>query len=122
MVIRVSEIPDEGLRVECPGDLGAVYSEEEWRLDAASLLIERRGQDVAVTGRFDATARLACGRCLEPLVTQIGSDVNVHLMPVPSARQGRPSSGPTTWRWTSTRVTASTSEVSCGARRPWRSP
>jgi len=94
MVIRVSEIPDEGLRVECPGDLGAVYSEEEWRLDAASLLIERRGQDVAVTGRFDATARLACGRCLEPLVTQIGSDVNVHLMPVPSARQGETELGP----------------------------
>jgi uncharacterized protein len=88
MVIRVSEIPDEGLRVESPATFGRLYSEEGWSLDAVSLGLERRGREVVVSGRFAATARLSCGRCLEPLVTRIGPEVDLHLLPVPGARQG----------------------------------
>lgn len=88
MVIHVSEIPDEGLQVDSPDALGAIYPEEGWRLDAVSLLIERRGPEVVVSGRLDATVRLACGRCLEPLVARVEPGVDVHLVPVPSVRQG----------------------------------
>lgn len=88
MVIRVSEIPDEGLTVESVSDFGRLYPEDGWGLDAVRLSVERQGQDVAVTGRFEATARLACSRCLEPLVTRISPAVDVHLRPVPTVRQG----------------------------------
>lgn len=88
MVIRVSEIPDDGLRVESPSAFGALYPDEGWSLDAVSLGIERRGREVVVSGRFAATARLVCSRCLEPLLARIGPEVDLHLLPVPGVRQG----------------------------------
>ncbi|MGH7358395.1 MAG: YceD family protein [Candidatus Rokuibacteriota bacterium] len=88
MQIRVSEIPDEGLRLLDAAALGAVYADPTWTLDAVSLLVERRGQTIAVTGDFEATVRQACGRCLEPLVTRITPGVDLQLVPQPSGRQG----------------------------------
>lgn len=94
MVIRISEIPDEGVTVNSPSDLGAIYAEEGWSLDTVSLRIDRRGRDVIVIGRFDATARLSCSRCLEPLVTRVGPDVDMHLVPAPGVRQREGELGP----------------------------
>lgn len=87
MIVRVSEIPDEGLQIDSPTDLGVVFPEEGWSLDGVGLLIQRQGTDVLVTGSFRATARLQCSRCLEPLVTPIGPDVDLQLVPPPSARE-----------------------------------
>jgi DUF177 domain-containing protein len=81
MIVRISEIPDEGLQVESPEDLGAVYPDEGWRLDSVDLHIERRGGDVVVTGGFRATVELQCSRCLEPLVSRVAPDVDLHLVP-----------------------------------------
>lgn len=86
MVIRISEIPDEGVRVDSPADLPGVLPEAGWNLDRVGLLIERRGQEVAVSGSFEATARLECSRCLEPLVTRVVPDVDLHLLPSPGVR------------------------------------
>ena len=88
MQIRVSEIPDEGLQLLDPAALGPVYPDPAWTLDRIALLVERRSQSVAVTGTFEATAHQACGRCLEPLTTQVAPEVNLELMPQPSGRQG----------------------------------
>ena len=88
MQIRVSEIPDEGLQVLDPGALGPIYPDPAWTLDTVSLLVERQGQTVAVTGSFEATAHQACGRCLEPLVARVAPDVDLQLVPPPSVRQG----------------------------------
>ena len=88
MQIRVSEIPDEGLRLLDPTVLGAVYADPAWTLDTVSLLLERRGQKVEVAGGFEATLRLACGRCLEPLVIRVTPGVDLQLLPQPSGRQG----------------------------------
>jgi uncharacterized protein len=88
MRIRVSEIPDEGLQLLDPAALGVVYADPAWTLDTVSLLVERRGQIVAVTGGFEATAHLACGRCLEPLVTRVTPGVDLQIVPQPSGRQG----------------------------------
>ena len=88
MVVRVSEIPDDGLRMESPGELGVVFPDQGWGLDAVSLEIERRGPDVVVRGRFQATARLLCSRCLEPLLSRVEPEVDLHLVPVPRVRQG----------------------------------
>ncbi len=89
MQIRVSEIPDEGLRLLDPEDIGRVYPEPDWTLDAVDLTVERQGQKVAITGGFHATAHLACSRCLEPLVTQIEPEVELELVPQPSDRHGQ---------------------------------
>jgi DUF177 domain-containing protein len=94
MLVQISEIPDEGLRVDAPADVGAVFPDEGWSLDQVALFIERRGTDVLVTGRFGATARLQCSRCLESLVSRIGPEVDLHLVPAPTARQEQVELGP----------------------------
>src|SRR5262245_42554099 len=94
MKLRVSEIPDEGLQLADPAALGGVYPDPGWTLDAIAVFVELRGQTVAVSGRFEATARLACGRCLEPLVTQVAPEVDLQFVPQPSGRQGEVELGP----------------------------
>jgi uncharacterized protein len=86
MIVRISENTDEGLQVESPGDLGPVFPEEGWSLDAVDLHIERQGGDVVVTGAFRATVQLQCSRCLERLLTRVGPEVDLHLVPAPSVR------------------------------------
>jgi uncharacterized protein len=88
MQIRVSEIPDEGLQLLDVAALGPIYPDPAWTLDAVSLLVERRGQTVVVTGGFEATVRQACGRCVEPLVTRVAPGVDLQFVPQPSGRQG----------------------------------
>ena len=41
-----------------------------------------------MTGGFEATIRVACGRCLEPLLTQVAPAVDLQILPQPSGRQG----------------------------------
>jgi uncharacterized protein len=94
MLVQISEIPDEGLSLEAPADVGPVFADEGWSLDRLELRIERRGTDVLVTGRFGATARLQCSRCLEPLVSRIAPEVDLHLLPAPTARQEQVELGP----------------------------
>ncbi|HLE44834.1 MAG TPA: DUF177 domain-containing protein [Methylomirabilota bacterium] len=94
MIVRISEIPDEGLQVDSLADLGAVFPEAGWTLDGVALHIERRGGDVVVTGSFRATARLQCSRCLEPLVTRVDPEVDVHLVPAPGVRHEKVELGP----------------------------
>ena len=88
MRIHVSEIPDEGVCVESTAELGPVYAEPGWSLDSVSLLVGRRERAVVVSGRFGATARLQCSRCLEALVTQVEPVVDLTLVPQPRGRQG----------------------------------
>lgn len=94
MLIRISEIPDQGVRVESPADLPGVFPEKGWSLDRIGLLIERRGQEVAITGFFEATARLECSRCLEPLVSRVAPVVDVLLFPSPGVRREEIELGP----------------------------
>ena len=89
MQIRVSEIPDEGLRLLDAAAIGGVYSELSWSLDAVDLTVERQAEKVAITGGFQATVHLACSRCLEPLVTQIEPEVDLELVPQPSSRHAQ---------------------------------
>jgi uncharacterized protein len=88
MRIRVSEIPDEGVQLGDPAALAGVYPEAGWTLDALALSIERRAETVKVTGGFEATAQLACGRCLEPLTVHVAPEVDLELVPAPAGRQG----------------------------------
>jgi uncharacterized protein len=88
MQIRVSEIPEEGRQITDPAEVGPVFPDPGWALDAVSLLVGLEGRTVTVTGQFDATVQLACGRCLEPVTIPVSPTVDLQFVPPPSGRQG----------------------------------
>ena len=89
MQIRVSEIPDDGLRLVDPAALVGVYPDPGWALDRVDLLVERDGDKVSIAGRFEATAQLSCSRCLDAIVTHIEPVVDVQFVPPPSGRHAQ---------------------------------
>ena len=51
MIIRVSELDEQGLRIDDVAALAQGLSDPSWRLEAASLEVEAEGSDVFVRGR-----------------------------------------------------------------------
>jgi uncharacterized protein len=84
MIIRVSELEEEGLAVTDPGALAPAFADPTWRLDALSLQISPDGADVVVQGRLTATVPQTCGRCLESFPARVDANVDVRLMPRPA--------------------------------------
>jgi len=88
MQIHVSEIPEDGIQILAPASLAGAYADPSWTVDAVSLVVEREGQTVKVRGQFEATVRLTCGRCLEPLSAHVAPEVDLEFVPAPSGRHG----------------------------------
>lgn len=86
MVIRVSEIPDEGVQIEGPECLPHPFTDPAWRLERLSLHIERDGDVVLARGTLTARLPLACGRCLEPFRMTVEPAVDARLVPAPAGR------------------------------------
>src|SRR5258708_20280862 len=86
MMIRVSELEDEGLAVTDPRSLEPAFSDPSWRLDALSLTIAPDGVDVVVQGRMTATVPQTCGRCLESFPPRVAATVDVRLVPRPATK------------------------------------
>jgi len=84
MIVRVPDIPSEGLTVTDVAVLGPVYRDPTWRLTGVNLQLERDGVDVFVTGDLQATVSQACGRCLEPSAVDVTVAVDVRLVPRPA--------------------------------------
>lgn len=83
MIIRVSDIPEEGLQVD---DRAAFrFADAAWRLDGVSLAVTRDGDDVDVGGRIAATVPQTCGRCLEEYPAAVQAVVDVRFAPRPAA-------------------------------------
>lgn len=80
MIIRVSEIPDEGLVVANPGAFVAPFTDRSWRLDVIRLRVERDGDDVLVAGELAANAPLVCSRCLEEFRVDVRPSVDVRYV------------------------------------------
>jgi uncharacterized protein len=85
MMIRVSELEEQGLRIDDVEALGAVFSDPSWRLESIALEVEADGTDVFVRGRLGATVPQTCGRCLEVFPARIDAPVDVRLVPKPAA-------------------------------------
>lgn len=83
MIIRVSEIEDEGLVVGNAAEFVAPFSDRSWRLDRVQLRVVRDGVDVVVTGRIDATVPLVCSRCLEEFRSEVHPEVDARYVPKP---------------------------------------
>ena len=85
MIIRVSDIEDEGLVVANAGEFVAPFSDRAWRLDRVRLHVERDGADVVVTGQIDATVPVVCSRCLEEFRSEVRPVVDARYVPKPAA-------------------------------------
>ncbi len=84
MIVRVPDIPTEGLSVTDALALRGVYRDPAWRLLDVNLRLERDGADVFVTGEVHAAVSQACGRCLEPSPAEVTATLDVRLVPRPS--------------------------------------
>jgi DUF177 domain-containing protein len=83
MIIRVSDIENEGLLIANAGEFVAPFSDRSWRLDAVRLHLSRDGDDVLVTGEIAACVPLTCGRCLEEFRVEVHPAVDVRYIPRP---------------------------------------
>ena len=84
MIIRVSELEEQGLRIDDVRALGAVFADPSWRLESVALDIQPDGSEVLVTGRVKATVAQTCGRCLEDFAARVDAPVDVRLVPKPA--------------------------------------
>ena len=85
MIIRVSELEEQGLRIDDVAALAPALSDPSWRLESADLLVEADGSDVFVRGDVAATVPQTCGRCLETFPARIEVPIDVRLVPKPPA-------------------------------------
>jgi uncharacterized protein len=85
MIIRVSELEEQGLRIDDVEALAGAFSDPEWRLESVALEVEADGTDVFVRGRLAATMPQACSRCLETFPARVEVPVDVRLVPRPAA-------------------------------------
>jgi uncharacterized protein len=83
MILRVSDISDDGLIIEDASLFGSSFSDPSWRLDRVHLRAERDGEDVIVAGEIDSTVPITCGRCLEELPARVRATVDVRFIPRP---------------------------------------
>lgn len=84
MIIRVSELEDEGLRVDDAAAVASAFSDRSWRIDHVQILIEPDGDDVRVHGRLGATVPQTCSRCLEVFPARVDAPVDVRVVPRPA--------------------------------------
>jgi len=85
MIIRVSDIQDEGLTIANVAEFPAPFADRSWRLEAVRLRLVREGRDVVVTGEIAAVVPLSCGRCLEEFEVAVRAAVDTRYVPRPAA-------------------------------------
>ena len=84
MIIRVSDLPGEGLTIDDPTALGSPFEDRSWRLDRVHLRVARDGADVVVDGVVEATVPQVCGRCLESFPVEVRAPIDLRFVPRPS--------------------------------------
>ena len=84
MIVRVSELEEQGLRIDDVAALGTVFTDPSWRLEAVALEVEPDGRDVFVRGRLQASVEQTCGRCLEVFRARVDAPVDLRLVPKPA--------------------------------------
>jgi uncharacterized protein len=81
MIIRVADIPEDGLQIEGPEAFPHPFQDPAWALDDVCLTVEKEGEAVLVTGSVGARVPLQCGRCLEPYEVTVSPQVNARFVP-----------------------------------------
>ena len=86
MMIRVSEIPEEGLRFEGPEAFPDPFQDRTWHLEDVELAVEKDGDVVFVSGHIRSRVPQVCSRCLESYEAAVEAAVDTRLVPAPSGR------------------------------------
>ena len=88
MIIRVSELPDDGLSIDETAFPGSPYSDPAWHLERVQLDIARDGNEVDVRGQVRASVPQLCGRCTEDFSKAVTADVSLRFAPQPPRVDG----------------------------------
>ena len=88
MIIRVSELPDDGLSIDETALVASPYADASWHLDRLRLQIDRDGDEVDVRGTVRASVPQVCGRCAEGFTTPVTADVDLRFAPKPARLDG----------------------------------
>src|SRR5712692_7589432 len=86
MIIRVAEIPGDGLQIEGREAFPRPFQDAAWSLDDVSLTVEKDREAVLVTGTLLVRVPLQCGRCLAPYTVTVSPEVDARFVP---GSQGR---------------------------------
>src|SRR3989442_15230777 len=84
MIIKVSELPEEGVSLQDPSQFPGPFADASWSLEGVSLQFEPDGQDVLVTGEIQARVPLTCSRCLESFPALVKAAVDLRFSPRPA--------------------------------------
>jgi uncharacterized protein len=84
MIIRVSDLEDDGLLLANAGEFVAPFADRSWRLESVRLHVSLDGQDVVVVGELAADVPLTCSRCLEEFRAQVRPQVDMRYVPKPA--------------------------------------
>jgi uncharacterized protein len=84
MLVRVSEIPEDGLHIEGAAAVERPFADPAWRLEDLSLDIRKDGEVVLVRGRLSARVPQTCGRCLEDFEVSVARPVDARFVPSPA--------------------------------------
>ena len=84
MIIKVSELEEDGLAISDPRALEPTFSDPAWRLDEVELQVAPDDGDVVVQGQLTATVPQTCGRCVEAFPARVNVRVDVRLLPRPA--------------------------------------
>lgn len=88
MIIRVSELPDEGLSIDETAFAASPYSDPAWHLDRLRLQVNKDGDEVDVLGEIRASVPQECGRCAEAFTAPVSAEVNLRFAPKPPRVDG----------------------------------
>jgi len=88
MIIRVSELPDDGLSIDETAFAASPFADASWQLDRLRLRIDRDGDDVDVRGEVRASVPQMCGRCAEGFTAPVTADLDVRFAPKPPRVDG----------------------------------
>lgn len=88
MIIRVSELPDEGLSIDETAFAASPYADPAWHLDRLQLQVNRDGDEVDVRGQVRTSVPQECGRCAEGFASWVTADVDLRFAPKPARVDG----------------------------------
>src|SRR5215471_6592529 len=88
MIIRVSDIPEEGIQVDSPEALVTAFADPAWTLQEVALHVQKEGEDVVVEGSLAVGVPQICGRCLESFDLTVTPQVTVRFVPAQAAGSG----------------------------------
>jgi uncharacterized protein len=84
MIIRVSEVPDDGLSIDETALAGSPYTDPAWHLERLALRVDRDGDEVDIRGEVRASVPQLCGRCAEGITSRVTADVDLRFAPKPA--------------------------------------